>query len=139
MTSNNRQSHYACALILLDGKVLLGKRAPFRAAYPECWDVIGGKIEAGETAAEALSRELGEEIAIRPLAPEPFGQIKDHHANPDDPPTYHFFKVTHWEGGAPIMNNHEHTHLEWFTAEQACDLGNLALPEYRDLLRAALA
>ena len=53
---------------------------------------------------------------------------------------YNFFTVREWDGGAPIINNHEHSHLEWFTHQQACDLSNLALPEaYRNLLSAALA
>ena len=138
MTDHTRDAEYACALIIRDGKTLLGRRAHFRAAYPNCWDFIGGKIEDGETAEQALTRELGEEIAITPVQPSYFDQIKDNHANPDAPPTYHFFKVCAWRGGEPVINNHEHSHLEWFTATQACDLSNLALPEYRSLLRAAL-
>ena len=119
--------------------MLLGRRAHFRAAYPNCWDFIGGKIEDGETAEQALTRELGEEIAISPTEPSYFDKISDIHANSESPPTYHFFKVYDWEGGEPTINNHEHSHLEWFTLEQACDLSNLALPEYRTLLRSSLA
>lgn len=36
---------YACALIVQDDKILLGRRAHFRATYVNFWDVIGGKIE----------------------------------------------------------------------------------------------
>ena len=118
--------------------MLLGRRAHFRASYPNCWDFIGGKIEDDETAEQALTRELGEEIAISPSRPSYFDKIKDIHVDPENPPTYHFFKVYDWTGGEPIINNHEHSHLEWFTLEQACDLSNLALPEYRELLRSAL-
>ena len=139
MTGSNRDAEYAGALIIRDGKMLLGRRAHFRTAYPNCWDFIGGKIEDGETAERALTRELGEEIAISPLKPDYFGKIKDIHADPKNPPTCHFFKVYDWEGGKPVINNHEHSHLEWFTLEQACDLSNLALPEYRSLLRSALS
>ena len=102
---NNRSSQYACALIVRDNQVLLGRRAHFRAAYPNCWDFIGGKIET---------------ISL------------------DQPPVYHFYKVTEWQNGDPHINNHEHAHLAWFTLEQACDLSNLALPEYRNLLRSLL-
>lgn len=139
MTENTRTAEYACGLIIKDRKMLLGRRAHFRAAYPNCWDFIGGKIESGESAEQALTRELGEEIAISPQNPEYFGQVKDVQANSENPPTYHFFKIYDWQGGEPIINNHEHSHLEWFTLEQACDLSNLALPEYRQLLRSVLS
>ncbi|MEP4194319.1 MAG: NUDIX domain-containing protein [Aliishimia sp.] len=139
MVDNNRSAEYACALIIKDRKMLLGRRAHFRAAYPNCWDFIGGKIEEGETAEQALTRELGEEIAISPSQPSYFDKIKDIHADNESPPIYHFFKVYDWSGGEPKINNHEHSHLEWFTLEQVCDLSNLALPEYRKLLRSSLA
>lgn len=50
---------YACALIVQDNKILLGRRAHFRATYANCWDVIGGKVESGETPKPTLIRELG--------------------------------------------------------------------------------
>ena len=133
-----RNAHYACALIIRDGKALLGRRAHFRTAYPGCWDFIGGKVEEGETPEQALARELGEEIAISPVNASYFDKIEDTHINADDPPVYHFFKVHQWNGGEPVVNNHEHSDLEWFTLRQACDLSNLAIPEYRQLLETAL-
>ncbi|MFK7751403.1 MAG: NUDIX domain-containing protein [Sedimentitalea sp.] len=139
MSVNTRSADYACAIIIRNGKLLLGRRAHFRAAYPNCWDFIGGKIETGETAQQALSRELGEEIAITPTDARFFDKIHDIHADPESPPTYHFFFVQNWQGGDPVINNHEHSHLDWFSAQQACDLSNLALTEYRDLLCAALS
>lgn len=139
MTGNNREAEYACALMIKDGKVLLGRRAHFRAAYPNCWDVIGGKIEKGEAAEQALIRELAEEIAVTPRNPSYFRKIEDTHAGAPVSPIYHFFMVCDWLGGDPIINNHEHSHLAWFTLQQACDLSNLALPEYRDLFRSALS
>ena len=137
MSNKARNAHYACALIIRDGKALLGRRAHFRASYPNCWDFIGGKIEKGETPEQALDRELGEEIAIAPLELTYFDKIEDRHIDPDNPPVYHFFRVHQWDGGEPVINNHEHSDLEWFTLQQACDLSNLALPEYRPLLESA--
>lgn len=138
MIQGSRTSEYACALIEKDGKVLLGRRAHFRSAYPNCWDFIGGRIETGETAEQALMRELGEEIAISPKDISFFDSISDIHIDPENPPTYHVFKIGDWDGGEPSINNHEHSHVEWFTLIQACDLSNLAMPEYRALLQAAL-
>ena len=139
MSGRKNAAQYACAILIKGDKTLLGRRAHFRAAYPNCWDFIGGKIEDGETAEKALTRELGEEIAITPTNAAYFDKISDDQADLETPPIYHFFIVSNWSGGAPRINNHEHSHLEWFTLQQALDLSNLALPDpYRALLRAAL-
>jgi NUDIX domain len=50
-------SIYACGIPIRNGKLLLGRRADHRKLYPRCWDVIGGKVEAGETIEMALIRE----------------------------------------------------------------------------------
>jgi 8-oxo-dGTP diphosphatase len=54
----------AAALIVRDGEVLIGQR---RADQPmaSLWEFPGGKIEPGESAQEALVRELAEELRIR--------------------------------------------------------------------------
>ncbi|MEJ2000350.1 MAG: NUDIX domain-containing protein [Maritimibacter sp.] len=139
MSGTVRDATYACALIVKDGKTLLGRRSHFRANYPNCWDFIGGKVEEGEEPEQALIRELGEELAINPTKISYFDKIEDVHINAQDPPTYLFFRVEDWEGGEPVINNHEHSDLEWFSLRQACDLSNLALPEYRILLEAAFS
>ena len=46
------------ALLVCDGRVLLGRRSEDRAWLPGAWDVIGGHVEAGESA-EAALRRLG--------------------------------------------------------------------------------
>jgi 8-oxo-dGTP diphosphatase len=54
----------AAALIVRDREVLIGQR---RADQPmgSLWEFPGGKIEPGESAQEALARELVEELGIR--------------------------------------------------------------------------
>ena len=46
-----------------DGRVLITQR-PEGKVYAGYWEFPGGKIEAGETAFEAIVRELREELAI---------------------------------------------------------------------------
>lgn len=51
------------AIIERDGRILIGRR---RAGMPHPlkWEFPGGKVEPGETPAEALARELREELDI---------------------------------------------------------------------------
>lgn len=42
---------YVGVILLKDGALLLGRRAQHRS-YPDCWDLIGGHVEPGETLEE---------------------------------------------------------------------------------------
>jgi 8-oxo-dGTP diphosphatase len=53
----------AAALIVRGGKVLICQRRPDQPMALQ-WEFPGGKIEAGESAEEALARELNEELGI---------------------------------------------------------------------------
>ena len=50
-------------LFLPDGRFLLTSRPPGKV-YEGHWEFPGGKLEAGETIAQALARELQEELGI---------------------------------------------------------------------------
>ena len=128
-------NEYACALLLRDSKILLGKRAPHRRAYPDRWDVIGGRVEDGETLEVALTRELSEELGIVPTAFEHLGAISDDNPGGRGKASYEFFLVRSWSGGEPAMQDNEHTALQWFDVDAACALPDLALAEYPALFR----
>ena len=59
--------HVAAAVILKDGKVYATQRG--YGDYKDGWEFPGGKIELGETPAQALIREIREELDIG-IAPE---------------------------------------------------------------------
>ena len=52
------------ALIEREGRILIGQRKPDQS-HPLKWEFPGGKVEDGETPAQALARELEEELTIR--------------------------------------------------------------------------
>jgi 8-oxo-dGTP diphosphatase len=55
------------AILERDGKVLIGQRQPTQS-HPLKWEFPGGKVEAGETPEQAVTRELEEELSIRHAA-----------------------------------------------------------------------
>jgi 8-oxo-dGTP pyrophosphatase MutT (NUDIX family) len=54
---------FAATLLFNDaGEMLLLRRAPYLTRWPGRWGLAGGGVEAGETPARALRRELREEL-----------------------------------------------------------------------------
>ncbi|MEP7069383.1 MAG: Nudix family hydrolase [Usitatibacter sp.] len=78
-----------------DGTFLLAQR-PAGKPYPGYWEFPGGKIEAGEDARDALTRELREELGIEVRESSPW--ITRVYAYTHATVRLHFFKVTAWEG-----------------------------------------
>ncbi|ROR05152.1 8-oxo-dGTP diphosphatase [Erwinia sp. JUb26] len=60
------------------------------------WEFAGGKLELGETAEQALKRELNEEVGIDAVSFLPFMTIK--HQFDDRHVTIEFFIVEEWLG-----------------------------------------
>jgi 8-oxo-dGTP diphosphatase len=99
----------ACALVDVDGRVLLAKR-PAGKQLAGLWEFPGGKVEPGETPEQCLIRELNEELGIRVahacLAPFVFashGYDSFHLLMP-------LFLCRRWEG---LVTAREHEALAW--------------------------
>ena len=63
MESLKKTIRVVAAIIEIDGKYLACRRAPHKASGG-LWEFPGGKVEVGETAEEALVREILEELRI---------------------------------------------------------------------------
>ena len=78
-----------------DGRVLLAER-PQQKVSGGYWELPGGKFNAGENPAQALARELHEEIGIELDVAHPW--LTYEHSYPDKAVRLHFFRVTAWHG-----------------------------------------
>lgn len=96
MTNLNQIVHVAAAVLIRDdGRVLLASR-PEGKAWAGWWEFPGGKIEAGESPAEALSRELDEELGIQVKNAYPW--LVRTFDYPEKTVKLHFFIVRVWAG-----------------------------------------
>jgi 8-oxo-dGTP diphosphatase len=78
-----------------DGKVLLAQRLP-GTPYAGFWEFPGGKLESGESARDALLRELGEELGIAVTRAAPW--LTQRYAYPHAHVELAFFRVFDWHG-----------------------------------------
>ncbi len=101
------------ALLVDDGRVLLAHRYPARRWYPDCWDLVGGHIEPGETPEQAVRRECHEEIGVVARALRPMAITL---SAPGIEP--HAFVITEWDGEPTNAAIEEHDELAWFTPAQ---------------------
>ena len=77
------------------GEIYITQRAA-DAHMANKWEFPGGKIEAGETAVEAMIRELEEEVGITASEPQLFDKLE--YAFPDRHITLWFWLVENWQG-----------------------------------------
>lgn len=107
----------ACALVDADNRILLAQR-PEGKSMAGLWEFPGGKIELGETAQEALIRELHEELGITTwescLAPLTFAS----HSYDDFDLLMPLFVCRKWDG---YPSSKEGQALKWVRAKNLRD------------------
>ena len=110
----------------------MGHRRRGRYWYPDCWDLIGGHVEPGETPRDAAGRECAEEIGVvvqglRPLAL----------ASGIPSIEVHAFTASSWLG-EPRTNlaTDEHDDLAWFAPQELHGLALADPASVPDIIRA---
>lgn len=107
-------------------------RTPTRRWYPDCWDLPGGHLKAGEAPDVALRRELREELGVdAQITGPPFHRLAE--------PTFDMsiWVVDRWAGEPANLDLSEHDHLAWLTHREMT-ARRLAHPRYHELLRSAM-
>ena len=102
----------AAVILRADGSEYLLAQRPPGKAYAGYWEFPGGKVEAGESFADALVRELQEELGVTVTAMTPW--ITRHFVYPHARVEIRFFRVTAWTGD---LHPHEHTDTAWLKTD----------------------
>lgn len=100
------------ALIWDDGRFLICQR-PAHKARGLLWEFVGGKVEPGETKAQALIRECREELAVTLAVGAVFMDVV--HRYPDLTVHLTLLNATIAEGVPQML---EHNDIRWITPEE---------------------
>lgn len=101
------------AALIWRGKRFLACQRPPHKARGLLWEFVGGKVEPGETKAEALVRECREELGITVAVGEVFMEVT--HAYPDMTVHLTLFDAEIAEGTPQLLEHHA---IRWITTEE---------------------
>ena len=106
----------AAVIFRPDGRFLVAQR-PRGKVYEGYWEFPGGKVEAGESAPQALARELREELGIEVRTAYPW--ITRRHVYEHATVDLHFYRVMRFDGEP---HGRENQAFAWQTID-ALDVG----------------
>jgi 8-oxo-dGTP diphosphatase len=107
------QRDVVSAVLERDGRFLLGKRSPHKAAGGY-WCPITGGVEPGEAQAEAMVREVREETGLAVRAVAKVAECDTH----DGRCVMHWWRVLPLDDAPARLENDEHTALTWVTLDE---------------------
>jgi len=119
-------------VLRLNGQMLLCHRRPDRTSWPDVWDLPGGHIDNGESIAEALVRELEEELGVQVEPPQGSPWMTLRVGNVE----LNLYLIDRWLGEPRNVAVEEHDDIRWFEADDL-KLLDLAHPSYIEILRQA--
>lgn len=101
------------AALIWDGNKFMICQRPAHKARGLLWEFVGGKVEQGETKAQALIRECREELAVTVSVGDVFMEVT--HTYPDITVHLTLFHASITEG---IPQKLEHNDIRWITADE---------------------
>jgi A/G-specific adenine glycosylase len=123
------------AILRQDDRVLIAKR-PARGLLGGLWEFPGGKVKENETHADALARELMEELGVATKVGNRFGTYR--HAYTHFSITLHAYEIISQKNTAKPLH---HAELRWVALAEleSYPMGKIDRMISRDLVQAELA
>ncbi|WP_327662385.1 MULTISPECIES: NUDIX hydrolase [unclassified Streptomyces] len=99
-----------------DGKAFAQKRSPNRRLFPDCWDIVGGHVESGESLLDALVREVEEETGWRLRRVRSLLEITTWTGDDGEGMRHEADYLVQVDGdlGHPALEWSKHTAYDWF-------------------------
>jgi len=115
-TTNSSIDILVRGILIQNGKVLLLKRTPDKGGG---YNLVGGHVEADESPADGLVREIKEEIGVNVSASEvELIRVVFRNKSHSNPKLHLVFWVSFWEGQPKNMEPKKCLGLEWFALDQ---------------------
>jgi len=113
---------YVLALIINEKNEVLLEHRKNTEWFPDYYGLVGGKIDAMESAKAALVREMSEEIGIIVASEDVEFAHVIHFLGVDNKPCVAFFyTVRAWQGDIYNLEKDKHDYLLWFPLDKLPD------------------
>ena len=107
----------AGALIDAQGRILIADRPPGKS-FAGRWEFPGGKCQSGESTADALKRELAEEIGIEVTSAEPLMTVSHRYPGAATTVRIECWRVDGWTGTPQPLDGQQ---LRWCTRDELAE------------------
>ncbi|MCA9603365.1 MAG: NUDIX domain-containing protein [Polyangiales bacterium] len=115
---NTRMIVAVSVVVVRAGRVLAMKRAATKDAGAGAWEVVSGRVEAGEDPASAALREVHEETGLEvTLHPRPVDTYAAMRGS--EPMVVIVFRADAADGASDVRLSAEHDAFAWSTPEEA--------------------
>jgi len=102
------------AIIERAGRFLVGKRSLHKASALGVWHAVTGRVEPGESQAEAVVREVAEETGLSCAPFERIGGV----VTRDGSACIHWWRVELLGDAEALLLGDEHSELRWVSIEE---------------------